>query len=53
MPVSYYVDPKILEDKDLKGLAQITLSYTFHRSAGAEIDAFRLQIRLDRRAQER
>lgn len=34
MPVSYYVDPKILEDKDLKGLEQITLSYTFHRSAG-------------------
>jgi len=30
MPVSYYIDPKILEDKDLKGLEQITLSYTFH-----------------------
>lgn len=30
MPVSYYVDPKILDDKDLKGLEQITLSYTFH-----------------------
>jgi len=30
MPVSYYVDPKILEDKDLQGLEQITLSYTFH-----------------------
>jgi cytochrome c oxidase assembly protein subunit 11 len=30
MPVSYYVDPKILDDKDLKGLQQITLSYTFH-----------------------
>ena len=34
MPVSYYVDPKILEDKDLKGLEQITLSYTFHRVPG-------------------
>lgn len=32
MPVSYYVDPKILDDKDLKGLQQITLSYTFHRT---------------------
>jgi len=30
MPVSYYIDPTILEDKDLKGLEQITLSYTFH-----------------------
>jgi cytochrome c oxidase assembly protein subunit 11 len=30
MPVSYYIDPKILDDKDLKGLEQITLSYTFH-----------------------
>lgn len=35
MPVSYYVDPKILEDKDLKGLEQITLSYTFHVVPGA------------------
>lgn len=34
MPVSYYVDPKILEDKDLKGLEQITLSYTFHPVPG-------------------
>jgi cytochrome c oxidase assembly protein subunit 11 len=30
MPVSFYVDPKILEDKDVKQLQQITLSYTFH-----------------------
>lgn len=35
MPVSYYVDPKILEDKDLRHLEQITLSYTFHRVPGA------------------
>ena len=30
MPVLYYVDPKILDDPDAKGLEQITLSYTFH-----------------------
>ncbi|MEY2943075.1 MAG: cytochrome c oxidase subunit assembly protein [Pseudomonadota bacterium] len=30
MPVSYYVDPKILADKEAKDVAQITLSYTFH-----------------------
>lgn len=30
MPVSFYVDPAILDDKDLKNLEQITLSYTFH-----------------------
>ncbi|MCB2080554.1 MAG: cytochrome c oxidase assembly protein [Novosphingobium sp.] len=30
MPVLYYIDPKILEDKDGKQVEQITLSYTFH-----------------------
>ncbi|NBC36475.1 cytochrome c oxidase assembly protein [Novosphingobium sp. FSY-8] len=30
MPVTYYVDPAILNDPDLKGVEQITLSYTFH-----------------------
>lgn len=33
MPVTYYVDPKILDDPELKGLEQITLSYTFHIAA--------------------
>ncbi|MEO6387212.1 MAG: cytochrome c oxidase assembly protein [Croceibacterium sp.] len=32
MPVIYYVDPKVLDDPDMKGVEQITLSYTFHRS---------------------
>ena len=30
MPVIFYVDPKILDDPDAKGVEQITLSYTFH-----------------------
>jgi cytochrome c oxidase assembly protein subunit 11 len=30
MPVIYYVDPKIKDDPDAKGIEQITLSYTFH-----------------------
>jgi cytochrome c oxidase assembly protein subunit 11 len=32
MPVIYYVDPKILDDPDARGVEQITLSYTFHQS---------------------
>ena len=40
MPVSFYIDPKILEDKDTFDLRTITLSYTFYRardqSAGAD-----------------
>ena len=34
MPVLYYVDPAILDDKDTKDVEQITLSYTFHPVAG-------------------
>jgi len=29
MPVSFYIDPAILKDPDLKGIETITLSYTF------------------------
>lgn len=32
MPVQYYVDPAALDDPNMKGVEQITLSYTFHRS---------------------
>ena len=32
MPVLFYVDPKALDDPDMKGVGQITLSYTFHVS---------------------
>ena len=33
MPVIYYVDPKILDDPDAKDIGEITLSYTFHKTA--------------------
>jgi len=32
MPVSFYVDPAILQDEDGKHLKEITLSYTFHET---------------------
>ena len=32
MPVSFYVDPEMLRDADARGVRQITLSYTFHRT---------------------
>ncbi len=35
MPVLYYVDPAALEDPNMEGVEQITLSYTFHK-AGQE-----------------
>lgn len=30
MPVTFYVDPEIVDDRDAKYVHQITLSYTFH-----------------------
>ncbi|NCP12732.1 MAG: cytochrome c oxidase assembly protein [Sphingomonadales bacterium] len=32
MPVLYYVDPAMLDDPNMAGVEQITLSYTFHRA---------------------
>ncbi len=32
MPVLYFVDPAALDDPEMEGVEQITLSYTFHRS---------------------
>ena len=31
MPVLYFVDPKALDDPNMDGVEQITLSYTFHQ----------------------
>jgi cytochrome c oxidase assembly protein subunit 11 len=33
MPVSFFVDPKIMDDRDADALQEITLSYTFYPSA--------------------
>jgi len=32
MPVLYFIDPRALDDPAMKGVEQITLSYTFHRT---------------------
>jgi cytochrome c oxidase assembly protein subunit 11 len=32
MPVSYFINPEIADDPDLKTLKTITLSYTFYRA---------------------
>ena len=32
MPVTFFVDPKIVDDDDTKHITEITLSYTFYRS---------------------
>lgn len=32
MPVSFYVDPGLVEDRDASWVRDITLSYTFHRT---------------------
>jgi cytochrome c oxidase assembly protein subunit 11 len=39
MPVLYYVDPAILDDPDAEDVEQITLSYTFHPTAGENANA--------------
>lgn len=39
MPVLYYVDPAMLDDPNMKGVEQITLSYTFHRASGPKAAA--------------
>jgi len=36
MPVTFFVDPRMLQDRDAAGIGEITLSYTFFRSARAD-----------------
>ena len=31
MPVAFYIDPKIYDEKNTKNLKEITLSYTFFK----------------------
>lgn len=38
MPVVFFIDPKIMEDDDLKDLKTITLSYTFFRKDSPELE---------------
>lgn len=39
MPVSFYVDPAIVDDPDAKFVQSITLSYTFHTTDLPEVQA--------------
>ncbi|MFN4020517.1 MAG: cytochrome c oxidase assembly protein [Erythrobacter sp.] len=39
MPVLYFVDPAMLDDPRMKGVEQITLSYTFHRASAPDTAA--------------
>ena len=38
MPVTFFIDPKIMDDRELKGLKTITLSYTFYRHSSPELE---------------
>ena len=37
MPVSYYIDPDIVNDPDMKSVTTITLSYTFFQDDSAQL----------------
>ena len=39
MPVTFYVDPAIVDDQDAKFVQEITLSYTFHETPLPEVQA--------------
>lgn len=38
MPVTFYIDPKIMDDPEMKDVDTITLSYTFFRHASPELE---------------
>jgi cytochrome c oxidase assembly protein subunit 11 len=39
MPVTFFVDPKIVDDEDTKNISEITLSYTFYPSGESGVAA--------------
>jgi len=39
MPVTFYVDPEIVDDRDAKYIRHITLSYTFHEIELPKVEA--------------
>ena len=38
LPVTFFIDPKIMDDRELTNLKTITLSYTFYRQASPELE---------------
>lgn len=38
MPVTFFIDPKIAEDRDMDDVTTITLSYTFYRHNSPELE---------------
>lgn len=38
MPVAFFIDPKIMDDHELRNLRTITLSYTFYRYNSPELE---------------
>lgn len=38
LPVTFFIDPKIMDDRELRNLKTITLSYTFYRQASPELE---------------
>ena len=52
MPVFFYVDPKILTDRQMKNVRSITLSYTFFRSASDDDDVNEALEELEKARQE-
>ena len=44
MPVSFYIDPEIIKDKEAKFVKSITLSYTFHKTKLPQEQASLLEL---------